>query len=187
MDIDAKRKILHIDMDAFFASVEQRDNPEYRGKPIAVGFDGPRGVVSTASYEARKFGVHSAMPMSLAKRMCPELIVVNSRHGHYKEISEEVRSIFMDYTDMIEPISIDEAFLDVTENKKRLSLAMDIAKEIRNRIREELSLTASAGVSYNKLLAKIASDKNKPDGFSSYTLTVHLTSLLNCQLKISGG
>lgn len=151
-------------MDAFFASIEQRDHLEYKGKPLAVGFDGPRGVVSTASYEARKFGVHSAMPMATAKRMCPQLIVSESRHEYYKQVSSQVHRIFMDYTDLIEPISIDEAFLDVTINKKGMELAMDIANDIRRRIREELNLTASAGVSYNKLLAKIASDRNKPDG-----------------------
>lgn len=161
-----ERKIIHIDMDAFFASVEQRDKPELRGKPVAVGFDGPRGVVSTASYEARKFGVHSAMAMSKAKRLCPQLIVVSSDHRHYKEVSLQVHEIFMRYTDTIEPLSIDEAFLDVTCCDSGLS-AEDIAREIRKSIREELGLTASAGVSYNKFLAKIASDYNKPDGMFS--------------------
>ena len=151
-------------MDAFFASVEQRDNPELRGKPLAVGFDGPRGVVSTASYEARHFGVHSAMPIAKAKQMCRSLIVVPCRHDVYKDVSRHVHSIFQRYTDMIEPISIDEAFLDVTENKKGIELAVDIAKEIKAAIREELNLTASAGISYNKFLAKIASDYRKPDG-----------------------
>lgn len=151
-------------MDAFFAAVEQRDNPDYRGKPIAVGGDGPRSVVSTASYEARRFGVRSAMPVMAAKRLCPELIMVDSHFDRYKEVSRQVHSIFSEYTDIIEPISLDEAFLDVTQNKKNMPLAMDIANEIRARIRSELRLTASAGVSYNKLLAKIASDRNKPDG-----------------------
>ena len=151
-------------MDAFFASVEQRDNPELRGKPIAIGHDGERGVVSTASYEARKFGVHSAMSMMLAKRMCPQLIVVPSRYEVYREVSAQVHAIFHDYTDIIEPLSIDEAFLDVTENKRGMELAVDIAREIKQRIKDELRLTASAGVSYNKLLAKIASDERKPDG-----------------------
>lgn len=163
MDTD-NRKIIHIDMDAFFASVEQRDNPEFRGKPIAVGFDGPRGVVSTASYEARRFGVHSAMAMAKAKQLCPQLIITPCRHDYYKQVSAQVHAIFKDYTDLIEPISIDEAFLDVTHNKKDMVFAQDIANEIRDRIRSELNLTASAGVSYNKLLAKIASDYNKPDG-----------------------
>lgn len=158
------RKIIHIDMDAFFASVEQRDNPELRGKPLAVGFDGPRGVVSTASYETRRFGVHSAMPMAKAKQICRDLIVVPCRFDVYKDVSRHVHSIFQRYTDMIEPISIDEAFLDVTENKKGIELAVDIAKEIKAAIREELNLTASAGISYNKFLAKIASDYRKPDG-----------------------
>lgn len=159
----SERRIIHIDMDAFFASVEQRDKPELRGKPVAVGFDGPRGVVSTASYEARKFGVHSAMAMAKAKRLCPQLIVVPSDHRHYKEVSLQVHEIFSRYTDIIEPLSIDEAFLDVTCNDSGLS-AEDIAGNIRKSIREELNLTASAGVSYNKFLAKIASDYNKPDG-----------------------
>ena len=160
----ANRKIIHIDMDAFFASVEQRDNPELRGKPIAVGFDGPRGVVSTASYEARKWGVHSAQSVVQAKKRCPQLIVVPCRHEHYKEISRQIHEIFHEYTDIIEPISIDEAFLDVTHNKKNIELAVDIAKEIKVRIREKTGLTASAGVSYCKFLAKVASDYRKPDG-----------------------
>lgn len=158
------RKIIHIDMDAFFASVEQRDNPELRGKAIAVGYDGPRGVVSTASYEARKYGVHSAMPMMTAKHKCPHLIVVPGHFHIYKEVSMQVHDIFHEYTDMIEPLSLDEAFLDVTENKKGIPLAVDIAREIKQRIREKVHLTASAGISYNKFLAKIASDYRKPDG-----------------------
>lgn len=158
------RKIIHVDMDAFFASVEQRDHPELRGKPIAVGYDGPRGVVSTASYEARKFGVHSAMAMATAKRYCPQLIVVPGSHHYYSEVSKQVHRIFLDYTDLIEPISIDEAFLDVTINKKNMESAEAIAEDIRSRIRGELHLTASAGISYNKFLAKIASDYRKPDG-----------------------
>lgn len=157
------RKIIHIDMDAFFASVEQRDKPELRGKPIAVGFDGPRGVVSTASYEARRFGVHSAMSMARAKMLCPQLIIVSSNHAHYKDVSGRVGEIFRRYTDIIEPLSIDEAFLDVTDCDCGMS-ATEIAGNIRQAIRDELLLTASAGVSYNKFLAKIASDYNKPDG-----------------------
>ena len=153
-------------MDAFFASVEQRNHPELRGKPIAVAHDEPRGVVSTASYEARKFGVRSAMPVVTAKRMCPSLVLVPPHFDEYKAVSAQIHSIFHDYTDLIEPISIDEAFLDVTENKKNLPLAVDIAREIRQRIRQELHLTASAGVSYNKFLAKIASDYRKPDGLT---------------------
>ncbi len=158
------RKILHIDMDAFFASIEQRDHPELRGKPIAVGFDGSRGVVATASYEARRYGVHSAQAVSVAKRLCPQLIIVESRHHYYGEVSAEIHAIFKEYTDLIEPVSIDEAFLDVTENKPGIALATDIAKEIKEKIRSRLRLTASAGVSYNKFLAKIASDYRKPDG-----------------------
>lgn len=153
-------------MDAFFASVEQRNHPELRGKPVAVAHDEPRGVVSTASYEARKFGVHSAMPVVSAKRMCPSLVLVPPHFDEYKAVSAQIHSIFHDYTDLIEPISIDEAFLDVTANKKNLPLAVDIAREIRQRIRQELHLTASAGVSYNKFLAKIASDYRKPDGLT---------------------
>ena len=150
-------------MDAFFAAVEQRDNPELRGKPIAVGFDGPRGVVSTASYEARLFGVHSAQSIAQAKRLCPDLNIVPCRHEHYKEVSQQIHHIFQDYTDLIEPISIDEAFLDVTHNKKGIELAVDVAREIKARIKAETGLTASAGISYCKFLAKVASDYRKPD------------------------
>ncbi|MFC2711578.1 DNA polymerase IV [Hoylesella oralis] len=158
------RKIIHIDMDAFFAAVEQRDNPDLRGKPIAVGYDGPRGVVTTASYEARKFGVHSAMSIAKAKQLCPHLIIVPNRRNVYREIPNEVHEIFQEYTDLVEPLSIDEAFLDVTHNSFNISLAQDIAKEIKDKIRKRLNLTASAGISYNKFLAKIASDYRKPDG-----------------------
>ena len=158
------RKIIHIDMDAFFASVEQRDNPELRGKPIAVGYDGSRGVVSTASYEARPYGVHSAMSIAQAKRRCPDLIIVPCHFERYKEVSRQIHEVFHEYTDLVEPISLDEAFLDVTENKKGIALAVDIAKDIKQKIFERTSLTASAGVSYNKLLAKIASDMRKPNG-----------------------
>lgn len=156
-------------MDAFFASVEQRDNPELRGKPIAVGFDGPRGVVSTASYEARPYGVRSAMSMAQAKRRCPQLIVVPTHFDKYKEVSQQIHAVFHEYTDLVEPISLDEAFLDVTDNKKGIELAVDIAKEIKQKILERTSLTASAGISFNKLLAKIASDMRKPNGI----FTVH--------------
>lgn len=159
-----ERKIIHIDMDAFFAAVEQRDNPELRGKPVAVGFDGPRGVVSTASYEARKYGVHSAQSIAQAKQRCPNLIIVPCRHDYYAKISHQIHQIFQEYTDLIEPISIDEAFLDVTQNKKGIELAVDIAKEIKTRIKEATGLTASAGISYCKFLAKVASDYRKPDG-----------------------
>jgi len=158
------RKIIHIDMDAFYASVEQRDNPKLRGKPVAVGGSRERGVVAAASYEARQFGVHSAMPSIIAKRKCPDLIFVKPRFDAYKTISLQIREIFAAYTPIIEPLSLDEAYLDVTENLKGISLATQIAEEIRARIRAETELTASAGVSYNKFLAKLASDHRKPDG-----------------------
>lgn len=160
----AERKIIHVDMDAFYASIEQRDNPQYRGKPLAVGYAGERGVVSAASYEARRYGVHSAMSSIRAMRLCPNLIFVPGRMSHYKETSLQIRDIFHDYTDIIEPLSLDEAFLDVTKNKKEMVFAVDIAREIKKRIREELNLIASAGISYNKFLAKVASDYRKPDG-----------------------
>ncbi len=165
--MEALRKIIHIDMDAFFASVEQRDNPELRGKPIAVGSEQARGVVATASYEARKFGVHSAMPSSRARQLCPSLIFVAPRFDVYKEVSGKMHEIFHEYTDIIEPISVDEAFIDVTNNKPGISLAVEVAKEIKQKIRERLNLTASAGISYNKFLAKIASDLRKPDGLAT--------------------
>jgi len=158
------RKIIHIDMDAFFASVEQRERPELKGKPIAVGGGGMRGVVAAASYEARKYGVRSAMPSVTAKRLCPELIFVKHQFGLYKEISQQIRSIFHEYTDLVEPLSLDEAYLDVTEAKKGPKSGTLIAEEIRARIYQETQLTASAGVSYCKFLAKIASDINKPNG-----------------------
>jgi DNA polymerase-4 len=158
------RKIIHIDMDAFYASVEQRDNPELRGQPVAVGGSRERGVVAAASYEARKFGVHSAMPSITAKRKCPDLIFVKPRFDAYKAISLQIRDIFAEYTPIIEPLSLDEAYLDVTENLKGIVSATQIAEEIRAKIRAETELTASAGVSYNKFLAKLASDHRKPDG-----------------------
>ena len=158
------RKIIHIDMDAFYASVEQRDNPELRGKPVAVGGSRERGVVAAASYEARKFGVHSAMPSVIAKRKCPDPIFVNPRFDVYKTISLQIRKVFAEYTPIIEPLSLDEAYLDVTENLKGIPSATKIAEEIRAQIRAETELTASAGVSYNKFLAKLASDHRKPDG-----------------------
>jgi DNA polymerase-4 len=158
------RRVIHIDMDAFYASVEQRDDPELRGKPVAVGGSRERGVVAAASYEARRFGVRSAMPSVTAKRKCPELIFVSPRFEVYRAVSLQVRAIFAAYTPLIEPLSLDEAYLDVTENLLGISSASQIAEEIRSRIRAETSLTASAGVSYNKFLAKLASDQNKPDG-----------------------
>src|SRR5580698_2584927 len=148
------RKVIHIDMDAFYASVEQRDNPELRGKAVAVGGSRERGVVAAASYEARKFGVHSAMPSVIAKRRCPDLIFVSPRFEVYKTISLQIREVFAEYTPIIEPLSLDEAYLDVTENLKGIVSATKIAEEIRARIHMETELTASAGVSYNKFLAK---------------------------------
>jgi DNA polymerase-4 len=158
------RKIIHIDMDAFYASVEQMDFPELRGKPIAVGGSENRGVVAAASYEARKFGVRSAISGVLAKKNCPELIFVKPRFDRYKEISKKIHAIFFDYTDLVEPLSLDEAYLDVTQNKKGNPSATLLAQEIRMRIYNELGLTASAGISVNKFVAKIASDYNKPNG-----------------------
>lgn len=162
------RKIIHIDMDAFYASIEQRDNPQLRGKPIAVGGspEGRGGVVATASYEARKYGVRSAMSSKRAKELCRHLIFVRPRFDVYKQTSEKIREIFTRYTDLIEPLSLDEAYLDVTTDKQNIGSAIDIAKAIREAIKNELSLTASAGVSINKFVAKIASDINKPDGLT---------------------
>ncbi|WCT12090.1 DNA polymerase IV [Mucilaginibacter jinjuensis] len=159
------RKIIHIDMDAFYASVEQRDNPELRGKALVVGGspDG-RGVVATASYEARKYGIHSAMSARVAKKLCPHAIFVRPRFAEYKEVSRHIREIFSRYTDLIEPLSLDEAYLDVTEDKLNIGSAIEIAQQIKQAIKDELNLTASAGVSINKFVAKIASDINKPDG-----------------------
>ncbi|MEQ7873700.1 DNA polymerase IV [Sphingomonas sp. ASV193] len=157
------RKIIHVDMDAFYASVEQRDNPELKGKPVAVG-GGHRGVVAAASYEARMFGVRSAMPSVTARRRCPDLIFVKPRFDAYKAVSQQIRAIFEDYTDLIQPLSLDEAYLDVSEDRHKLGSARAIAEAIRGRIRAETGLTASAGVSYCKFIAKLASDQNKPDG-----------------------
>lgn len=153
-------------MDAFYASVEQRDNPELKGKPVAVGGSSRRGVVAAASYEARRFGVHSAMPSVVAIRKCPDLIFVKPRFDQYKKVSLEIRDIFNEYTDLVEPLSLDEAYLDVTTNKKNIPSATIIAKEIKRKIKEKTSLTASAGISINKFLAKTASDLDKPDGLS---------------------
>ena len=175
-------KIIHVDMDQFYAAVEQQDHPELRGKPIAVGHDAERGVVSTASYEARRFGVHSAQSIQVAKRLCPQLIIVEPHFQKYKEVSAQLHEIFHDYTDLIEPISLDEAFLDVSENKKGIELGVDIAREIKQRIRETTGLTASAGVSYCKFLSKVASDWRKPDGLT----VIHPDRALDfiAQLKI---
>jgi len=163
-EINPTRKIIHVDMDAFYASVEQMDNPDLRGKPVAVGGNEIRGVVSAASYEARKFGVRSALSGALAKKYCPELIFVKPRFDRYKEISQKIRKIFHDYTDLVEPLSLDEAYLDVTHNKKGNPSASLIAQEIRLRILNEVGLSASAGISVNKFIAKVASDVNKPNG-----------------------
>ncbi|HEY0122169.1 MAG TPA: DNA polymerase IV [Rhizobium sp.] len=159
-----QRKIIHVDMDAFYASVEQRDNPELRGKPVAVGGSAARGVVAAASYEARAFGVRSALPSITAKRRCPELIFVSPRFDVYRAVSAQIREIFAEHTDLIEPLSLDEAYLDVTENKRGIPIATEIATRIRARIKQVTGLNASAGISYNKFLAKMASDLNKPNG-----------------------
>ncbi|ASV30339.1 DNA polymerase IV [Maribacter cobaltidurans] len=177
------RKIIHVDMDAFYASVEQLDNPELRGKPIAVGGSSERGVVSAASYEARKFGVRSAMSSVLAKRNCPELIFVKARFDRYKEISKQIRSIFYDYTDLVEPLSLDEAYLDVTVNKKGNPSATLIAQEIRDRILKETGLNASAGISINKFIAKVASDVNKPNGQKTVNPEEVQTFLENLEIR----
>lgn len=158
------RKIIHVDMDAFYASVEQRDNPTLRGRPVAVGGSWERGVVAAASYEARKFGVRSAMPSVTARRKCPDLIFVKPRFDVYKDVSLQIRAIFAEHTAVIEPLALDEAYLDVTENLQGISSATEIAEQIRAKIRADTQLTASAGVSYNKFLAKLASDYRKPDG-----------------------
>ncbi|WP_082077337.1 DNA polymerase IV [Bradyrhizobium sp. LTSPM299] len=166
---DRQRKIIHVDMDAFYASVEQRDNPDLRGKPVAVGGSRERGVVAAASYEARKFGVRSAMPSVTAKRQCPDLIFVKPRFEVYKAVSEQIREIFAEHTTIIEPLSLDEAYLDVTKNLQSIPLARDVALAIRAKIKEVTGLNASAGISYNKFLAKLASDHRKPNG--QYVIT----------------
>ena len=163
MDEDRQRKIIHVDMDAFYASVEQRDNLELCGKPVAVGSSRERGVVAAASYEARKFGVRSAMPSVTAKRQCPDLIFVKPRFEVYKAVSQQIREIFAEHTAIIEPLSLDEAYLDVTENLQGISLARDVALAIRSKIKEVTGLNASAGISYNKFLAKVASDPPKAE------------------------
>ncbi|PVM84839.1 DNA polymerase IV [Caulobacter radicis] len=158
------RKIIHIDMDAFYASVEQRDDPGLRGKPVVVGSPAPRGVIAAASYEARKFGVRSAMPSSTALRKCPQLVFVPHRMDVYRAVSHQIHEIFADYADAVEPLSLDEAYLDVSGDKAGVGSATETARTIRARIRQETGLTASAGISYNKFLAKMASEQNKPDG-----------------------
>lgn len=177
------RKIIHVDMDAFYASVEQLDNPSLKGKPLAVGGDENRGVVSAASYEARKFGVRSAMSGKLAALNCPELIFVRPRFDRYKEISSKIHAIFLEYTDLVEPLSLDEAYLDVTINKKGNPSASLLAQEIRQRIFDEVGLTASAGISVNKFVAKIASDFNKPNGQKTVNPDEVLSFLENLEIK----
>lgn len=169
MQADLSRKIIHIDMDAFYASIEQRDNPSLRGKPIAVGGGGSRGVVATASYEARKFGVHSAMSGFRARQLCPQLIFVPTRFGVYRQVSQQVRAIFERYTELIEPLSLDEAYLDITNNYMGEPLATEVARQIMEAVYVETQLTCSAGVSYCKFLAKIASDLKKPNGMTIIT------------------
>jgi DNA polymerase-4 len=168
-DAPRQRKIIHVDMDAFYASVEQRDNPELRGKPVAVGGSRERGVVAAASYEARKFGVRSAMPSVTARRQCPDLVFVKPRFEVYKAVSQQIRAIFAEHTPTIEPLSLDEAYLDVTDNLQGIPLARDVALRIRAKIKAETGLNASAGISYNKFLAKLASDYRKPNG--QYVIT----------------
>ncbi len=167
--MDDPRSILHVDMDAFFAAVEQRDHPELRGKPVLIGHDGPRGVVATASYEARTFGCHSAQPMSIAKRRCPDAIIVSHRGAAYREASHRVFEVLERFSPLVQPLSIDEAFLDVTGSRRLLGSAVDIARRIKREVREATQLTASVGVAPNKFLAKIASDLDKPDGLTVIT------------------
>ena len=164
MDPESTRKVIHVDMDAFFASVEQRDKPDLRGRPVAVGYPAARGVVAAASYEARQFGVRSAQPSVTALRRCPDLVFVPPRFDAYRAVSRQIHSIFADYTPLIQPLSLDEAYLDVTANLRGLPTASTTAKEIRARIYRETGLTASAGISYNKFLAKLASSYRKPNG-----------------------
>jgi DNA polymerase-4 len=164
MDERRIRKMIHVDMDAFYASIEQRDDPAFRGRPVAVGYPAKRGVVAAASYEARRFGVRSAMPSTIAMRKCPELVFVPPRFDVYRAVSRQVHAIFTDYTPLVEPLSLDEAYLDVTDSLRSGVTAWATAKEIRKRIHDETELTASAGISYNKFLAKLASDQQKPNG-----------------------
>ena len=186
MNAPPPRKIIHVDMDAFYASVEQRDDPALRGRPVAVG-GGHRGVVAAASYEARKFGVRSAMPSVSASRRCPQLVFVKPRFEVYKAISDQVRAIFADYTGLVEPLSLDEAYLDVSDDRHSLGSARAIAEQIRERIRRETGLTASAGVSYCKFIAKLASDQNKPDGICVITPERARHSSRRCRSSASMG
>lgn len=182
-DFDTSRKIIHVDMDAFYASVEQLDNPDLKGKAIAVGGTSDRGVISAASYEARKYGVRSAMSSVQAKKLCPHLIFVKHHFERYKEVSKQIRQIFLDYTDLVEPLSLDEAYLDVTVNKKDNPSATLIAQEIRARIQKTTGLTASAGISINKFIAKVASDYNKPNGQKTITPEEVIPFLENLDVK----
>lgn len=177
------RKIIHVDMDAFYASVEQRDNPELQGKPIVVGYASKRGVVAAASYEARKFGIHSAMPFVTAIKLCPALLVIAPRFEIYRKVSAQIHAIFARYTDLIEPLALDEAYLDVTTNKRNITTAWKTAKYIREEILKETNLTASAGISYNKFLAKLASEHNKPNG--QFAITPDMGEIFVEQLPIS--
>jgi len=181
--ISTLRKIIHVDMDAFYASVEELDNPELKGKPVAVGGSEKRGVVSAANYEARKYGVRSAMSGYLAKKNCPHIIFVKPRYSRYTEISKQIRSIFFEYTDLVEPLSLDEAYLDVTVNKKGNPSATLIAQEIRQRIFEEVGLAASAGISINKFIAKVASDYNKPNGQKTVNPEEVITFLEDLEIR----
>jgi len=183
MNPKLQRKIIHVDMDAFYASVEQRDNPKLIGKPIAVGYASKRGVIAAASYEARTFGVHSAMPLITAMKLCPQLIVLPPRFDVYRSVSQEIHTIFADFTDIIEPLALDEAYLDVTKNKQEIETAWKTAKIIRSRIFEKTGLTASAGISYNKFLAKLASDMKKPNG--QYAITPDMGEEFIAQLPIA--
>ena len=183
MDFDISRKIIHVDMDAFYASVEQLDKPELKGKPIVVGSPSDRGVISAASYEARKFGVRSAMSSVTAKKLCPELIFVKHNFSRYTEISKQIRAIFFEYTELVEPLSLDEAYLDVSQNKKGNPSASLIAEEIRDKILKKTGLTASAGISINKFVAKIASDYNKPNGQKTIPPNEVLRFIENLDIK----
>jgi DNA polymerase-4 len=183
MDVKKIRKIIHVDMDAFYASVEQRDNQKLKGKPVAVGYPSKRGVIAAASYEARSFGIHSAMPLITAMKLCPDLLVLPPRFEVYRKVSSEIHEIFSEYTDLIEPLALDEAYLDVTDNKQNIATAWLTAKIIREKIMEKTGLSASAGISYNKFLAKLASEKRKPNG--QFAITPDMGEAFIAALPIS--